>query len=224
MKDLKIQINVSSDTYLRDPNGSNLGRKIISNGIDLIDELGFEGFTFKKLGKKIGSPESSIYRYFESKHMLLVYLTNWYWSWIEYKLVFSTINLSSSEQKLEKAIKILTESTKKDDLFSHINGAALDRIIMNEGGKTYHIKEVDAENKKGYFKVYEQVVKRVSEIVLELNPKYQYPHMLITTVIEGAYLQSFFAEHIPTLTDVDDKHKSIISEFYTKLVFNAIKY
>jgi len=70
--------------------------------------------------------------------------------------LFSTINLSSSEQKLEKAIKIIT------------------RIIMNEGGKTYHIKEVDVENKKGYFKVYEQVVQRVSEIVLEFNPKYKY--------------------------------------------------
>ncbi|WP_456463992.1 TetR/AcrR family transcriptional regulator [Lutibacter sp.] len=223
MKDLKIQINVSPDTYLRDPNGSKLGRKIISIGIDLIDELGFEGFTFKKLGKKIGSPESSIYRYFESKHMLLVYLTNWYWSWIEYKLVFSTINLSSSEQKLEIAIKIITESIKKDDLFSHINGAALDRIIMNEGGKTYHIKEVDVETKKGYFKVYEQVVQRVSEIVLEFNPKYKYSHMLISTVIEGAYQQRFFAEHIPALTDINKENERTITEFYTKLVFNAIK-
>jgi len=223
MKDLKIQINVSSDTFVRDPNSSELGQRIISNGIDLIDKLGFEGFTFKKLGKKIGSPESSIYRYFESKHMLLVYLTNWYWSWIEYKLVFSTINLSSPKEKLEKAIKILTESIKTDDLFSYIDETTLDRIIMNEGGKTYHIKEVDEENKKGYFKVYKQVVQRVSEIVLEFNPKYKYSHMLISTVIEGAYQQRFFAEHIPALTDIDKKNESTITEFYTKLVFNAIK-
>jgi len=151
MKDLKIQINVSSDTFIRDPNSSELGRRIIFNGINLIDELGFESFTFKKLGEKIGSPESSIYRYFESKHMLLVYLTNWYWSWIEYKLVFSTINLSSSKEKLEKAIKILTETIKTDDLFSYVNETTLDRIIMNEGGKVYRIKDVDKENKKGHY-------------------------------------------------------------------------
>ncbi|WP_457618300.1 TetR/AcrR family transcriptional regulator [Lutibacter sp.] len=223
MKDLKIQINLSSDTFVRDPNSSELGQRIISNGIDLIDKLGFEGFTFKKLGKKIGSPESSIYRYFESKHMLLVYLTNWYWSWIEYKLVFSTINLSSSEDKLEKAIKILTEPIKTDDLFSYINETTLGRIIINEGGKTYHIKEVDKENKKGYFKVYKQIVQRVSEIVLEFNSKYKYSHMLISTVIEGAYQQRFFAEHIPALTDIGKKNESTITEFYTKLVFNAIK-
>lgn len=223
MKDLKIQINVSSDTFIRDPNSSELGRRIIFNGINLIDELGFESFTFKKLGEKIGSPESSIYRYFESKHMLLVYLTNWYWSWIEYKLVFSTINLSSSKEKLEKAIKILTETIKTDDLFSYVNETTLDRIIMNEGGKVYRIKDVDKENKKGYFKVYMQVVQRVSEIVLELNPKYKFSHMLISTIIEGAYQQRFFAEHIPALTDVDKKNEKTITEFYTKLVFNAIK-
>ncbi|AMC12049.1 TetR family transcriptional regulator [Lutibacter profundi] len=223
MKDLKIQINVSSDTFIRDPNSSELGRRIIFNGINLIDELGFESFTFKKLGEKIGSPESSIYRYFESKHMLLVYLTNWYWSWIEYKLVFSTINLSSSKEKLEKAIKILTETIKTDDLFSYVNETTLDRIIMNEGGKVYHIKDVDKENKKGYFKVYMQVVQRVSEIVLELNPKYKFSHMLISTIIEGAYQQRFFAEHIPALTDIDKKNEKTITEFYTKLVFNAIK-
>ena len=36
----------------------------------MINELGFEAFTFKKLGINIESPESSIYRYFENKHTL----------------------------------------------------------------------------------------------------------------------------------------------------------
>lgn len=79
MKNLQVHISVSSEIYLRDPYSSDLGQNIISNSIDLINELGFEKFTFKKLGEQIGSPESSVYRYFENKHTLLNYLISWYW-------------------------------------------------------------------------------------------------------------------------------------------------
>ena len=66
-----FKISVNPDIYLKDPESSELGRKIINHSIALIDELGFEQFTFKKLGVRIASNESSIYRYFENKHMLL---------------------------------------------------------------------------------------------------------------------------------------------------------
>ena len=103
MEQLKINIVIDSSLYLKDPESSVLGKKIVGKGIEMMEEIGYESFTFKKLGEKIGSNESSIYRYFESKHALLVYLVNWYWSWIEYKLVFSTTNMTSSEQKLKKS-------------------------------------------------------------------------------------------------------------------------
>ncbi len=221
MKDLQVHINVNSDTYLRDPSSSELGRVIVSNSIDLINKLGFEAFTFKKLSKKIGSPESSIYRYFDSKHMLLIYLTAWYWSWVEYKLVFAITNLNSPKQKLKKAIVVLTEPVETDSSFSHINEILLDRIIMNEAIKTYHVKEVDEENKKGYFEVYKRVVQRVSTLVLELNPKFKFPHMLVSTFIEGARQQRYFAEHLPSLTDIRQGKQSI-PQFYTLLVFSVI--
>ncbi|MFT5777237.1 MAG: AcrR family transcriptional regulator, partial [Crocinitomicaceae bacterium] len=71
MEKLQVHINVSDELFVRNPDSTELGRKIITNSISLINELGFELFTFKKLGERIGSPESSIYRYFESKHTLL---------------------------------------------------------------------------------------------------------------------------------------------------------
>ena len=74
-----IKINISPKIYVKDPETSELGKKILENSILLIDEIGFDNFTFKKLGQRIGSNESSIYRYFESKHKLLLYLTSWYW-------------------------------------------------------------------------------------------------------------------------------------------------
>ncbi len=221
MEQLSIHINISSELYTKDPNSTDLGKRIVSASIAMIDELGFESFTFKKLGLKIGSNESSIYRYFESKHMLLLYLNAWYWSWVEYKLVFATTNIQSPKVKLEEAIQILTKRVIIDNSFSYINEVILHRIIIAESSKTYHTKEVDAENEKGYFKSYKRVVQRVSDIVLENNPTYQFPHMLVSTIIEGAHKQRYFSDHLPSLTDTE-KGKTNIINFYTDLVFKVL--
>jgi len=222
MKNLQIHIEVNSELYLKKPDSSELGRRIISGSIELINELGFEIFTFKKLGNKIGSPESSIYRYFESKHTLLIYLTSWFWSWIEYRLVFATININSPIDKLKRTIKILTQPVVVDKSFSYIDEVLLHKIIITESVKVFHTKDVDDENEKGYFKSYKQVVQRVSDMVLEVNPKFKFPHMLISTVIEGANHQRYFAQHLPALTNVE-KGKENIVKFYTDLIFKVVK-
>jgi hypothetical protein len=221
MENLQIHIVISEELYTKNPESSELGKKIVSQSIEMIDELGFESFTFKKLGQAIGSNESSIYRYFESKHMLLVYLNCWYWSWVEYKLVISTANVKSNEEKLSAAISILTQKVDVDNSFSYINEVILNRIIIAESSKAYHTKDIDSENEKGYYKVYKRVVQRVSNFVSEINPSFEFPHMLISTVIEGSHMQRYFSEHLPSLTDVK-KGKDVIVKFYTDLVFKVI--
>ena len=109
MKTLPIQIEVSASLYSKNPDSSDLGRKIISKSIELINEMGFEVFTFKKLAQAIQSPESSVYRYFENKHSLLIYLTSWYWTWTECRIVFATTNVVCAELRLNKSINILTQ-------------------------------------------------------------------------------------------------------------------
>ena len=52
-----IKIQVNEKIYVKDPETSTLGKKIIQESIVLIDEIGFEVFTFKKLGERIGSNE-----------------------------------------------------------------------------------------------------------------------------------------------------------------------
>lgn len=222
MKNLNIQIEVNQELYCKKPDTSELGQKILSESIKLIDEIGFEAFTFKKLGVAINSPESSIYRYFKNKHMLLVYLTSWYWSWIEFELVFSSTNVSSPKERLQKAIGVLTKPVMENTLIPYINETLLSNIIISESIKSYHTKNVDEENKKGYFKSYKKVVQRVSDILLEIKPEFPYPHMLISTVIEGAHHQKYFAKHIPSLTDTN-KENNTIEKFYTEMVLNFIK-
>ena len=222
MENLNLQIKISSTFYVKDPESSELGRHIISKSIEMINALGFEAFTFKKLGNAIGSNESSVYRYFSNKHMLLVYLLNWYWSWMDYKIVLQTSNLNKAKDKINKAVELLVADIKQDSDFSFINEILLNRIIITESSKIYHNKDVDNENEKGFYKTYKQVVQRVSDFILEFNPKYKYPHMLVSTIIEGAHHQRYFAEHLPSLTDVEEGQNNII-RFYTNLVFNTLK-
>lgn len=217
-----IKIQVNEKLFIKDPDSSQLGKKIVEQSIDLIDEIGFEEFTFKKLGARIGSPESTIYRYFENKHMLLVYLTSWYWTWLEYRLVFSTNNISSPEERLKRAIAIVTEPVKQDSNYSHINEVKLNRIIISESLKAYFTKEVDEANKEGFYMVYKNIVQRISEMVLDISPNFKHSHTLISTVVEGAHQQKYFSEHLPSLTDVGNNDDKIVS-FFTNLVFSMLK-
>lgn len=217
-----INIKVNPNVYNKDPDSSELGKKIISGSIHLIEEIGFEQFTFKKLTASIGSTEASIYRYFVSKHHLLVYLTLWYWSWMEYRLVFRLMNIKSAEERLLLAIKIVTEKIEEDSNFSHINEIKLSRIVIAESSKIYFKKSVDDENSAGFFLAYKTLVQRVSDIILEIQPTYKYPHMLVSTIIEGAHHQRFFAEHLARLTDVV-KGEDAITTFYQQLALAHLK-
>lgn len=218
MIDLKINKNV----YLKNPNSSELGARIISGSIDLIDELGFENFTFKKLAKSISTTEASVYRYFESKHHVLIYLVIWYWSWQQYRLSIKLANIDNPKERLKRAIVLLTEKIEIDSDFSKINEIKLNRIVISESSKIYLNKMVHKDNELGFFVQYKEIVEVVSLIVLEINSEYKYPHMLVSTFIEGAHHQQFFSENLPRLTDLV-KEEDSITKFYVNLVFNAIE-
>jgi AcrR family transcriptional regulator len=216
-------IPVNEHLRLKDPITSELGMRILNGSIHLIDELGFEDFTFKKLAQHIDTTEASVYRYFESKHKLLLYLINWYWGMIEYRLLLSTNNIEDSSRRLKKAIELLVSLPLEEssDVFS--NEPQLKRIVIQEAPKVYLHKHVDAENKMGVFSVYKSVVSRVVEMVEAVNPNYPYPNMLVSTVIEGSNQQRFFAEHLPRLTNTQDGLDSV-TEFFTQLIFKTLKY
>ncbi|MEW7292388.1 TetR/AcrR family transcriptional regulator [Aquimarina sp. 2304DJ70-9] len=217
LQNLKVTIN--DKIYLKDPESSSLGKRIIENSIMMINQMGFESFTFKKLGEKIGSNESSIYRYFENKHKLLLYLTSWYWGWLEYQLVFSTNSISNPKKKLKKAIEIITRTIEEDSSFSHINEVLLSKIVVNENSKSYLTKEVDKENKEGYFSIFKRLVSRIKDMIIEVDQKYKYPSSLASTIIEGALYQHFLKEHFSSLTDCNEENTP--TEYFTELVFNS---
>ena len=216
-----LKIAVPDKIYVKDPESSALGKRIIEHSILFIYEIGFDAFTFKKLGSKIASNESSIYRYFENKHKLLLYLSSWYWAWLEYQMVFETYSINNKKEKLKKAIDILCRTTKVDSNFSHINEIILNNIIINENSKSFLTKEVDQENKDGYFVVYKRVLARLSTIIKEAAPDYNFASSLASTIIEGSLHQHFLKEHFPTMTDCDDATQP--SDFFINLSLNTLK-
>ena len=217
-----ISISINSELYLKDPHTSTLGISMLGGAIVLIDKLGFELFTFKKLANQINTTEASIYRYFENKHKLLLYLTNWYWGGIATRLLFETNNISNPNERLKKAIHILTSfpDPSKDSLFK--DEQILKRIVINEAIKGVITKEVDQDNQVGIFSIYKDVVNSVVDIIVEINPKYPFPNMLVSSMIEGSNQQRFFAEHLPRLTN-SRKEEDLVEDFYMDLVFKTIK-
>ncbi|OEK03967.1 TetR/AcrR family transcriptional regulator [Roseivirga misakiensis] len=221
-----LRLEMNANLFLRDPQETDLGRKIIDQSIRMIDELGLEAFTFKKLSKAIDSTEASIYRYFENKHKLLVYLIAWYWNWLEYRIDFETHNVKTPEERLAIALRLVTEQRKYDKSFPSVDELALQRIITNESDKTYLTKQVDSDNKEGLFRGFKSLCGRLAEIILEINPDYPYAHSLVSTVLQAAHQQVFFAEHLPSLTN----HKADLGKvhednyvFLLELIQKAIK-
>lgn len=218
-----VQIKVGEQVFLKDPESSKLGKKIVTSSITLIDELGLEHFTFKKLATKIGSTEASVYRYFENKHKLLIYLTAWYWSWIEYRILFSTNNIPSAEERIKIAIEVLSKPVEFDPTFLHIDETALYRVVVSESAKVFLTKEVDSDNKEGFFVSYKRLCNLIADFVLELNPTYPYPHSLISTIIESTHNQRFFSEHLPQLTEVGTQKDNAIVDFLMDIICKVLK-
>lgn len=220
-----LQIRLSDNLYLKDPQSTELGRKIVASAITLIDRLGFEAFTFRKLSVAIESTEASIYRYFENKHRLLVYLNTWYWSWLEFRIATETSTLSDNREKLDRILYILTEKTSQDPAFPDIDEAALQRIVIAESDKTYLTKQVDADNRDGLFRGYKSLCSYITALVRAINPAYAFPSALVSTILEASHQQIFFARHLPSLTELSQANDpyQMNYQFIRSIIFSAIE-
>lgn len=220
-----MTVNIHNGLYLRDPKETTLGQTILKYSIILIDELGFEHFTFKKLAAKINSTEASIYRYFENKHLLLVYLSNWYWEYMYVNIQSKTEHISSPTEKLKIAIAGILDSMVKNDEISYIDEDILHSIMVSQADKVYRIKEVTEENKNGFFLAYKKVVRFISDIMLEVDPDFPYARILASTLTEMPNQQLYYAKNLPSLTSLADQedNQSELQKVMENMAFAWIK-
>ncbi|CAG7855825.1 hypothetical protein MCAMS1_00096 [biofilm metagenome] len=221
--EIELQIKMNDKLFLRNPEQTELGRKIIMHSIQLIHKNGFEAFTFKKLAEEIGTTEAGVYRYFENKHRLLIYIVAWYWSWLEYQVAFRTNNIADPAVKLRLIIQLLATTVEDDLSTAYVDESLLHQIVITEGSKTYLTKRVAEDNKDRLFKPYKDLCAHIAAIIAEYNPDYAYPKSLASTIIEMAHYQNFFMENLPSLTDFgQDKDENRLIAYLEDLVFACI--
>ena len=153
-----------------------------------------------------------------------MYITAWYWSWLEYRVAIHINNIKDPGIKLKKVIKLLATVVEDDVKTTHVNESILHQIIIAEGTKAYLTKHVSEDNKDHLFQPYKDLCARIGSIILDCNPKYKYPKSLASTIIEVAHFQNFFMYNLPSLTDFGKaKNEMKIASFLEDLVFSCIK-
>ena len=219
--DFKVKMN--EKLYLKNPDGTEIGKHILKTGVTMIAELGYEQFTFKKLALEIGSTEATVYRYFENKHKLLIYIIDWYWAFIEFQVIFQLNNIVNPAERIKKLIDILVWEDNAGTVFSELDVQALYYIAIAEGSKTYLSKEVDNHNKDFLFKPYKDLCGRIALLFKDYNPTYKYPSSLASTLVETAHMQYYFMQHLPRLGDYSKKkNPKEIEAFLEQLVFGVL--
>jgi AcrR family transcriptional regulator len=216
-----IQIKVNDKIYIKDPESSELGKNIIKSSIEMIHDMGLEAFTFKKLAVELGTTESTIYRYFENKHKLLIYLISWYWGWLEYRMVLSSINIADPVERLRNTISTICDPLKNNIEHEYYNLRPLYEIIIEESLKAFLTKDVDLENENGLFANYKQINDRLINNIKEINANFRYANTMASIIIESANQQRFLALHFPSLTDINDNEISL-DAFLSNMVLNTI--
>jgi len=220
----QIQIQLNEKLFLRDPTHSEVGRKIVNQGAIMMEKLGLEDFTFKKLAMKLKTNESSIYRYFENKHRLLTYLVDWYWRWIEYLVIIHTNNITDPYKKIDIILNILMLKVEGDLAGGvELEKQVLHQLVIKEGSKSYLTNHVTEDNKHQFFKPYKDLCARIAIVFLEINPHYKYSRSLTSTVLEMAHYQFFFMKNLPRLTDFGHaKDEQEIIHFLRHLIVSAL--
>ncbi|MEN9369843.1 MAG: hypothetical protein RI952_708 [Bacteroidota bacterium] len=221
--DFQLRFKVNDYIYLRDPESSEIGKAIVKNAIDLIYKLGFEHFTFKKLALEMGTTEATIYRYFENKHRLLLYILNWYWSYMAFLVDYQLKNIKEPKQQLKAIIHLLTHELPESAGDLEYNKKLLNQIVITESSKVYLVKDVQEINKAEVFQPYKDLCANIAEIIQEHSPKYKYPRSLSSTIIEASHHEQFFIDYLPRLTDVQSKNKKeFVANFLEDLLFKTL--
>lgn len=220
---VNISFSVNEKLFKKNPEESLIGKEIVSNSIELIKTLGIENFTFRKLGAKINHTEATIYRYFENKQMLLLYIVNWYWLYIDFLIDFKIQNQDDPKQKIKEIIAVFSQNLSHSILTSSYDLSSIFQIINREGNKVYLHTEVKEINEFQLYKPYKDLCVKIAKVFIEYNPNYLYSHSLASTLIESSHLQIFFTENLPRLTDVDETNKKGYTyNFLLDLIFKSL--
>ncbi len=201
---MEVYINprINSDIFLKNPLESDLGKKIISTSVKMIDELGFEKFNFKKLGAEINSTEASIYRYFSNKNRVLIYLSSWYWEFMQYQIKVKTKEIEDPRKKLKIAISTLVNIPTEAQNLSYLDMGSLQRIINEQFYKIIRTKKISIQNESGFFESYKRLCSSLASLFNEIDGSFKYPMTMATSIVEMSINNTYCCSNLPSLTEI----------------------
>jgi AcrR family transcriptional regulator len=214
---MTILFEINDKLYIKNPDSSTLGKNIVLKSIELMADAGFEQFTFKKLAILLETKEASIYRYFENKHNLLLYIINWYWHYLNFLIELQNKTLENPTLQLKQIILILCGKLDESFYFQKGEFIKLQTIVIEEGAKVYLTKNVDIINEDEAYKPYKKLCATIADIISQIDSHYNYPKSFSSTLIEASHYQIFFAKHLPRLTD---NKESNIENFVFQYLLN----
>tara|TARA_B110000285_G_scaffold197182_1_gene228663 strand:+ start:329 stop:739 length:411 start_codon:yes stop_codon:yes gene_type:complete len=119
------------------------------------------------------------------------------------------MNVEDPRKKLKIIIHSFVSASKNNPSVDYVNESKLHNIVISEGGKAYHTKDVDDENSKGFFLSYKNLATTVSIVISEINSDFKYPFALATNLFEMSNNHIYFAKHLPKLTDISVKENDV---------------
>lgn len=219
----RLSISVNPNTYLRNPEETELGRKIIKYGIDLMAEKGYQCFNFKSLAKEMQSTEASVYRYFENKYMLLMYLTSWYWKYLDMQIMLNTRNIEDPFRKLELLVKTVVEGINQHYELDFVDLEKLHSIIVEQSPKVTHSKKVEECEKAGMFANFKTLNDNISNIILECDPDFRYPAALATNVLKMSFDHKYYAQHICSITEISNCRETSLQQIEDMIMYFLLR-
>lgn len=210
-----LELQIPESLYLKNPRETAVGISLLEHAATMIASQGIDSFTFRKLSAEAGCTEATVYRYFENKHQLLLYILNIYWGWLEYQLVFDTHNLTDPAEKLKRTISLLA-----DPGFDFMSNKTFARHVIqtaiNEGVKVHITRHLKEEIRNGAMSGYFNLVNRISIFVSEHDGHYPYPTALATGLIDASLQQLFYQKHIRGISEAADDNK--ITDFLIRMI------
>ena len=121
-------------------------------------------------------------------------------------------------------IRTIIESNRRNPLVEYIDEERLYALVIEESEKAYHTKNVDEENRMGLFLTLKSLKSEISGMISEINPDYPFANSLASTILEMSASLRFYANHLPSMSDVTEIKKidDELFDYISQLSFSAL--
>lgn len=171
----------------------------------MMNGIGLEAFTFKKLAERMGSTEMTVYHYFANKQRLLQYYYQVYWLWLATYCQQEGRALKDPMERLRGDIRAICGLWPEDARAAQFDPRELRELVINEGSKSFLHKNVDSDNRLNLFKPYKDLCGHLASELKACSPRMRNARSFATTLVEMAHSLEFAMHHLPALTELSEK-------------------